>query len=68
MNTPQMIKDYFTDQEWDAIYDALTEYRECVDDESVDSAYSKVVALFQTKWLKTQKQSSLLFFLHLFFF
>ena len=43
------IKDYFTDQEWDAIYDALTEYRGCVDDESVDSAYSKVAALFQTK-------------------
>ena len=45
----QMIKDYFTDQEWDAIYDALTEWRKCVDEESVESAYSKVVALFQTK-------------------
>jgi hypothetical protein len=49
MNTPQMIKDYFTDEEWDAIYEALTEYRQLVDDESVDSAYSKVAALFQTK-------------------
>jgi hypothetical protein len=49
MNTPQMIKDYFTDQEWDSIYEALTEYRQLVDDESVDSAYSKVAALFQTK-------------------
>ena len=49
MNTPQNIKDFFTDSEWDAIYDALTEYRGCVDDESVDNAYSKVAALFQTK-------------------
>jgi hypothetical protein len=49
MNTTQMTKDFFTEQEWDAIYDALSEYRGCVDDESVDSAYSKVAALFQTK-------------------
>ena len=49
MTTPQMIKDYFTDQEWDAIYDALTEYRGCVDDENVDNAYFKIATLFQTK-------------------
>jgi hypothetical protein len=49
MNTTQMIKDYFTDEEWDAIHDALTEYRACVDDESVDSAHSKIAELFQTK-------------------
>jgi hypothetical protein len=49
MNTTQMIKDYFTDEEWDAIYETLTEYRQLVDDESVDSAYSKIAALFQTK-------------------
>jgi hypothetical protein len=45
----ETIKDFFTESEWDAIYDALTEYRELVDDESVDNAYSKIATLFQTK-------------------
>jgi len=35
----------------DAIYDALSEYRQCVDvdDENVDNAYFKIATLFQTK-------------------
>ena len=49
MTDIQTIKEFFTDGEWDAIYDALSEYRQCVDDENVDNAYSKIATLFQTK-------------------
>ena len=49
MTDIQTIKEFFTDGEWDAIYDALSEHRECVDDENVDTAYFKIATLFQTK-------------------
>lgn len=41
------IKQFFTEDEWDAIYDALCEYRQCVDEDSVNTAYYKIVNLFQ---------------------
>ena len=52
MTDIQTIKEFFTDGEWDAIYDALSEHRECVDDENVDNvdnAYFKIATLFETK-------------------
>jgi len=49
MTDIQTIKEFFTDGEWDAIYDALSEYRGCVDDENVDNAYFKIATLFETK-------------------
>lgn len=48
MNT-NGFKSYFTEDEWDAIYNALAEYQDHGDDEAelADSAMSKIADLFE---------------------
>lgn len=48
MTDIQAIKDFFTEEEWDAIYNALSEYQDHGDEETdlVDSIQSKLHMLF----------------------
>lgn len=51
MNTTQMetIKEFFTDDQWDAISSALNDYQDYGDEESeiVDSIQDKITQLFK---------------------
>jgi hypothetical protein len=55
MNTPQMIKDFFTDSEWDLIYNLVENNRQFCEDEEqdpvedYDNIVSKIATLFETK-------------------
>lgn len=48
MTDIQGIKEFFTNEEWDAIYEAMSEYQDHGDEESdmTDSVQSKITKLF----------------------
>lgn len=48
MTDIQSIKEFFTNEEWDAIYDAMSEFQDHGDEESdmTDSIQSKISKLF----------------------
>ena len=48
MTDTTSIKEFFTDEEWDAIYEAMSEYQDHGDEETdlTDSVQSKISKLF----------------------